>query len=163
MPTQGHYSSRLPTPEDQERAVWGNARHRYSVGSGASLPAAPATVVEGADPATGLRYLSGPGLHIVALDEPTTEERLIQSVRLVLALCHGSGGHHVGALAIRDGVDLSLRLLQQLADRNIIVPTVEADSAWAKAQAFMTEFMQRHEKGLENLDRLAASTRAHRG
>jgi hypothetical protein len=93
--------------------------------------------------------MGGPGVHVVAVDEPPTSQRVAQAV----AKLHELRQHplEITALALPSDATLAPDVVMRLADEGIAVVRDDGQSAHGRASAYLKRVLELREQGLVHL------------
>ena len=139
-----------PTPTGHDCPPWASGvRRSVTAGEDEAIDAMDESVTEHEDPQTQLKVLHGPGVHVVAVEQPFTSDRYHQAIDLL----HRLKAHplEIAALALPPNIAPPPDVVMQLADQGITVVRDEGESALARASNYIQGFLALRAEGLAHL------------
>lgn len=117
-------------------------------GAGA-LDAMDERIAEYVDPQTQMIVMRGPGVYVVAVEQPFSQQRYLEATRLLRQL--RTHPLEVVALALPPGIAPPPDLVMKLADEGLAVVRDEGESAHARASKYLQRFMVLRAEGQAHL------------
>ena len=114
-----------------------------------TLDAMDERITEYVDPQTQLIVMRGPGVHVVAVEQPFNQQRYLEATRLLRQL--RTHPLEVVALALPPGIAPPPDLVVKLADEGLAVVRDEGESAHARASNYLQRFMVLRAEGQAHL------------
>ena len=117
--------------------------------SAGAVDAMDERITEYVDPQTQLIVMRGPGVHVVAVEQPFSQQRYLEATRLLRQL--RTHPLEIAALALPPGIAPPPDLVVKLADEGLAIVRDEGESAHARASNYLQRFMVLRAEGQAHL------------
>ena len=133
------YETQAPTGQDCPAWAVGVRRSVTAAEGSEAVEAMDERITEYVDPQTQLIVMRGPGVHVVAVERPFTEQRYVHAIGLLHQL--RTHALEIAAVALPPGLTPPPDVVMKLADEGIAVVRDEGESAHARASNYLQRFM----------------------